>query len=369
MVFSRPGARACLMVLVFAWTGVSAAQVRTWTDRTGQLHVEAELVGRGSGRVWLRGVDGETFEVRLEELSPQDRDYVEALGENENQEAVASQNRPGAISYGAPRKLAELANRRINESSGLAPSRRTPGMFWTHNDSGDDARLYALDRQGRDLGSCRLKGVLAYDWEDIASFRWKGKSYLLVCDVGNNGRAAAVQMLHVIEEPAVDGQRGVTPGVVPVLQTIFYSYEDDHRDCEAVAVDPTDRTVLLVTKELDVRSYVYALAWPETPTKKALVARRIATVPVGLVTGMDIAPDGRRAILVTYLNAYEFTRQPGEPWGQAFARPPRGIVMPPRVQGESICYGPDGKTLYLTSEKLPTPLWEVPVRSRSEAAD
>ena len=38
------------------------------------------------------------------------------------------------------------------------------------------------------------------------------------------------------------------------------------------------------------------------------------------------------------------------------------IVLPVRVQGEAICYGQDGKTLYLTSEKRPTPLWEVPVK-------
>jgi hypothetical protein len=35
--------------------------------------------------------------------------------------------------------------------------------------------------------------------------------------------------------------------------------------------------------------------------------------------------------------------------------------MPQRRQGETVCYGPDGKTLYLTSEFAPTPLFEVPV--------
>lgn len=32
-----------------------------------------------------------------------------------------------------------------------------------------------------------------------------------------------------------------------------------------------------------------------------------------------------------------------------------------RAQGESIAYGPDGESLYLASEKVPTPLLEVPV--------
>jgi len=48
--------------------------------------------------------------------------------------------------------------------------------------------------------------------------------------------------------------------------------------------------------------------------------------------------------------------------------------MPRRVQGESICYGPDGKTLYLTSEckgkdpANPAPLLEVPVTKDLPAA-
>ena len=98
-----------------------------------------------------------------------------------------------------------------------------------------------------------------------------------------------------------------------------------------------------------------------TPKKKALVARRIATLAIPLVTAMDVSPDGRRAVVLTYGNAYEFVRSENEDWAAAFAREPRPIRMPLRIQGESICYGPDGKTLYLTSEKLPTPLWEVPV--------
>jgi hypothetical protein len=82
---------------------------------------------------------------------------------------------------------------------------------------------------------------------------------------------------------------------------------------------------------------------------------------------MDISPDGLRAIVLTYGDAFEFVRGPKETWEQGFARPPRRVQMPQRVQGESICYGPDGKTLYLTSEcknknsASPSPLLEVPV--------
>jgi len=68
-----------------------------------------------------------------------------------------------------------------------------------------------------------------------------------------------------------------------------------------------------------------------------------------------------------YGNAYEYRREPAEDWKAAFARQPRTIQMPARAQGESICYGPDGQTLYLTSEKTPTPLLEVAPISTQEA--
>jgi hypothetical protein len=36
------------------------------------------------------------------------------------------------------------------------------------------------------------------------------------------------------------------------------------------------------------------------------------------------------------------------------------IIEPPLVmQLESICYDRDGNTLWLTSERLPTPLWRI----------
>ena len=298
------------------------------------MQVEAEVVALQPGRVLLRTSDGEVFDVPDSSLSQADQDYLRGLRQAKEAEKPAETSNPaGSVPYGPPRKLAKLANSAIDESSGLACSRRHPGLFWTHNDSGDEARVYLTDARGRDLGSCLLTGVIAYDWEDIVSFERAGKSYLLLCDVGNNGRAAAVQMLHLVEEPPADPKRGVTLEKVPVVQTIFYSYEDDHRDCEAVAVDPTSDTLLFVTRELALKCLVYALPWPKVDAEKAWVARRIASLELLPVTAMDVSPDGRRAIVLTYANAYEYVRQQDEDWAAAFARPPRQIIMPLRIQG------------------------------------
>ena len=92
------------------------------------------------------------------------------------------------------------------------------------------------------------------------------------------------------------------------------------------------------------------------------VAKAVATLKLPVTTAMDISPDGRRCVVLTYGPAFEYTRKAGETWKEAFARAPRMLSTPARQQGESICYGRDGKTLYLTSEKLPAPLWELRAR-------
>ncbi len=353
---------ASLLTFLLAFSAF--AELRTWTDRNSGEQAEAEYVGFSVNQVMLRSPSGKLFLVARDQLSDADGSYIDEQVRRKLARDEAMQNGadPSAIRYLPARQLAVLANQAIDESSGIAASRRTPGVFWTHNDSGSDARIYAFDTEGKDLGSCLLAGVQAYDWEDITSFTWNGKPYLLIGDTGNNGLAAAVQMLHLVEEPAVDEAKGVLVDTVPVVQTIYYSYEDDHRNCEALAIDPADRTILLVTKERDGQCCVYALPWPENSSSQetALVARRIASPRVPSITGMDISADGRRAVLIAYLNAFEFTRGENEPWAKVFSRPPREIPVPDRLQGESICYGQDGKTIYLTSEKLPTPLLEIP---------
>lgn len=343
--------------------GPSIAEARTWTDSTGKLQFEADFVDFNDGKVLLTQAGGQIFSIQLEKLSKADQRFVRKELERRRAEQKAEvSDKPGTILYGPGRELCKLANQTIDESSGLACSRNRAGVFWTHNDSGDYARLYAFDAKGKDLGWCQLADIQAFDFEDIASFRLDKKNLLLIGDVGNNGLAATVQILYLIEEPPID-PKGTNSGKhVPVVQVINYAYEDDHRNCEGLAVDPTSRTILLVTKEKTSSCFVYALAWPENDPKRVHTARKIATLKIPPTTAMDVSPDGLRAVVLTYGNAYEYTRDKDEDWAAAFSRRPCEIVVPQRLQGESICYGPDGKTLYLTSEKLPTPLLMVPVK-------
>ncbi len=256
------------------------------------------------------------------------------------------------------KKLCTLSDPRIDESSGLASSRIAPGVFWTHNDSGDGPRIYAIDKKGRTLATCTLEGARNRDWEDIASFTLDDRPHILLADVGDNSGRRSQCQLYIIPEPKLDREKlSVKP-----LVTIRFEYEDGPKDCEAVAVDATERKIYLVSKR-EKSPGVYVLPLDQTQPGELLNAEKIADVNLLFPTAMDISPDGRRAVILTVSHAWEYTRRGAQSWAEAFEQQPRRISMPSLRQGEAICYGPQAKHLYVTSEKRPTPLWEISLQS------
>src|SRR4026209_2890410 len=93
--------------------------------------------------------------------------------------------------YGQPTTIGTIKDKSVNESSGLVASRTTPGMYWTHNDSGDGPFIYAFDTAGDTRGIFRVTGAQALDWEDIAAGPGPqaNKSYLYIGDIGDNNDA------------------------------------------------------------------------------------------------------------------------------------------------------------------------------------
>lgn len=274
---------------------------------------------------------------------------------------------PVPIIYEPGREVARLANPGIIESSGLAASRIQEGIFWTHNDSGGKPVLFAFNREGEDLGAYELKGATAVDWEDMASFSVGQKRYLLVADVGDNIEQRKSYTLYFVEEPAVRARPG-KPLSLSVVMRVDFTYEDGPHNCESVAVDPVRMEILLVSKVGSGGCKMYVLPLPRQKLVRNAVAKAVGALQIPTTTAMDISPDGLRAVVLTYGDAYEYARRAGEDWKAAVSRAPRTIAMPRRTQGEAICYGLNGRTLYLTSEMAPSPLLEVAPLSAEKAA-
>ncbi len=66
--------------LVLLATGLYAqdAAARTWTDKTGLYHLEADLIGFGEHSVILQRQDGELGAFPLERLSQEDREFLQS---------------------------------------------------------------------------------------------------------------------------------------------------------------------------------------------------------------------------------------------------------------------------------------------------
>ena len=75
----------------------------------------------------------------------------------------------------------------LPEASGAAASRRTPGLIWSHNDSGEPV-LFALDASGAVKGRVRVNDVEVNDWEAVAAGPCPQGSCLYISDIGDNNR-------------------------------------------------------------------------------------------------------------------------------------------------------------------------------------
>nr|WP_320012750.1 hypothetical protein [uncultured Desulfobulbus sp.] len=275
-----------------------------------------------------------------------------------------------------------ITDKNIDEASGIAASKINRGVLWVINDSGNTPALYAVDTQGNTLATVIVSGVKNYDWEDLATFVHKGKSYILIADTGDNKALRKQCFIHIVEEPDL---RSVSPGSRRKVKPSYsypFTYEDGPHDCEAVGVDAQRQTILLLTKR-EQPPVLYQL--PLFPQEILAVARKAGPIPplprpslndgrllnftpyATQPTALDISEDGTYAVVLTYANAYIFTRADGASWLSAFATPPREIVLPPLPQAESACISHDGESLFVTSEDTPAPLLKVDLATHSNA--
>jgi hypothetical protein len=281
--------------------------------------------------------------------------------------------KPGGSST-TPRLLANLSDKRISESSGLAVSRVNPEILWTHNDSGGGSHLFAIDRRGRTLVRYEVPNVPNIDWEDIASGPGRdGKPALYIGDIGDNSRTRNDLAVCRIVEPSVATGKTMQKAQTAPAERFPFRYPDRIHNAESLMVHPKTGEIFIVTKEASGVSGVYAFPMPLQPDRKVTlqkVAPLTFTSQFGgrigeaerSTTGGAISPDGRHLVIRTYLSAYEWDIAPGQSVADAFKAKPRQSLLPFTRQGESICYRADSKAWLVTSEERPSPLYEIPLR-------
>lgn len=262
-----------------------------------------------------------------------------------------------AEGFGPPELLGRVDDPAVAESSGLAASRRNPGLLWTHNDSGDEPRIYCLTAEGGRCGTWDVTGARARDWEDMAAGPGPvaGTSYLYLGDIGDNNRNQPQVVVYRVVEPVAPGPAPGQAATAPA-ERIVLRYEDGPHDAEALLVHPTTGDLYVVTKAVSGSAVYKAAAGAGT-------LQRIAGFGLGigeLVTGGDIAPDGSRAAICTYYQAYELALPAGAAgFDDIWDQDRRPVELAARAQGEAIAYRLDGRALLTTSERSPFPLHQV----------
>jgi len=255
---------------------------------------------------------------------------------------------------GAAHVVCRFSDPRLVEISGITWSRRHPGVYWLHNDSGRGPYLYAVDGTTcRTLARIRIGNIGARDIEAIATGTDpSGRPVLWVGDIGDNRDSWPSVRLHAVVEPA----RLVDQQVDAV--TYRFTYADIPHNAEGIIAAPDRAKVWVVTKQLAAGT-----VW-QVPLSTAKVTRGVAVGDAGgLVTDAAMSRDGTHYVIRDYLRAYLFDA----PVSRSTLASPTRVELPFELQGEAVTFAPDDQALLVAGEREDA-LWWVPLTSASAPA-
>jgi hypothetical protein len=257
-----------------------------------------------------------------------------------------------------------IAAAALAESSGLVVSPAHPGVFWTHNDSGDVPRLFAIDVAGALVAEFRVEGAAHRDWEDIAA---DDAGHLYVGDIGNNASARRNLVVYRIPEPDPYAARRA----VRVDRILRFRYADQsaypaagRRNFDAEALFWMDGALYIFTKHRsDTNTTLYRLPVSETSEERALQpVARFALPAQGRMhdtTGADLQREqGGLLALLTYGAIHLFERDAS---GAFPFRPIHRIALDVGRTGQVESIAWDGDALLFGNERgalfrIPDPL-------------
>jgi hypothetical protein len=234
----------------------------------------------------------------------------------------------------------------IRETSGIASSRTHAGVYWTHNDSGGDPAVFAIDSTGRILARVRVTGAVNRDWEDIATGPCEpgsAGSCIFIAETGDNNERHRNVAIYRIAEPDPAADTASDPA-----DTFRFTYPGGPRDAEGLYV--TDAGLHVVTKGRSGAIELYRLPPPydATATIEIQSVQRLAPPPSShsaQVTAAAASPDGRRIAIRSYsgIRFYQPDADTLRPAGRN-----ADIVAPSQMQGEAIDFVGDGRYILTT---------------------
>jgi len=240
----------------------------------------------------------------------------------------------------APEVYARVQSAPIGEMSGIIKSRRMENLYWVQNDSGDSARIFAINAEGKSIlptyskfsrygeypenGKQQWEGFeVLYaenvDWEDIAI----DENYLYLADVGNNGNKRKDMVIYAISE--IDPTASTRSAVVQKYPVVYPEQQDFppanwHFDSESLFA--ADGSLYLITKHRETGkaltfqpgANLYRLDTRFTDKNNELVFIE-GSAQITAATGADLSPDGQKLAVLSYTDLWLFDKPAsGDRW-------------------------------------------------------
>jgi hypothetical protein len=230
-----------------------------------------------------------------------------------------------------PEKIFDVEFEPISEMSGFVKSKRYEDVFWVHNDSGDKARLFAIDGKGKVIypgwmnvyGEHPVEGKDVWqghsievaanvDWEDIAV----DEEFIYVADTGNNGNARRDLGVYVIPElnpRAVGETRPLKYLPIRFPDQNKFPAEQWHYDVESIFV--FRKKLYFISKhrqpgeiaKFEKGAVLYRLDTQFTDRFNVLKPVE-SHDGIMLATAADVSPNGDRLAVLSYAQLWVFDK-------------------------------------------------------------
>jgi len=222
----------------------------------------------------------------------------------------------------------------LSEASGLAASRQFPERLYHINDSGETGKFFITGMDGKDTRSVRINDFDPEDTEALSLGPCPGKdsiSCLYIGDIGDNDVKRKS-----IEIVVVDEVRNFSQTLKP-RSRLKLVYPDGPHDAESMAVHPNG-DIYILTKENPARLY------KANPNVLQQTLTPVTTLqPGGKPTDMAISDDGMRLLVLTYMDAVEYSMD---------FKQQQKIRLNFLQQQESVAYLPGSRSFIYSTEQL-----------------
>lgn len=252
----------------------------------------------------------------------------------------ATQPAPSAPAADGVQLLGKITAPAIKESSGVVASRRFPGVFWTHNDSGNPPFLYAIRADGALIRAYGVKAPSNRDWEDIAI---DDDGHLYIGEIGNNGGRFRQIAVYRVDEPdpsiKLDPDKAIPPLVVNRIWQLRFPQAKPF-DCEGLFIH---KGYGYVCSKLFTGQQAGLYRFPlDDNQRKPATLELVGHLPIRWpITAADISPDAQRLAIMTNAGPYLFKIN-GDPASAPNLTPTHITYLSPSI--EACCFVPAAST-------------------------